>query len=193
MTDATWLVVGLGNPGTQYSGTRHNVGYLVLDELAQRMSGKLRRHKATRADVLEGRLAIGGPRVVLGRGRCYMNESGGPVKALSSFYRVAPDHLVVVHDELDLPFGRLRVKLGGGDNGHNGLKSIRSALGSGEYYRVRMGIDRPSGTRSTADYVLAGFSSAERQELPAEVVRAADAVDSLLTRGLEATQSSYNS
>jgi PTH1 family peptidyl-tRNA hydrolase len=190
----TWLVVGLGNPGSEYAGTRHNVGYLVLDELAGRMGGRLRRHKSNRADVLEGRLDIGGPRVVLGRARTYMNESGGPVKSLLAFYRVRPDHLVVVHDELDLPFGRLRVKLGGGDNGHNGLKSVRAALGTGDYHRVRLGIDRPSSAhRSTADYVLSGFSSAERQELPEQVVRAADAVGSLLARGLEATQASYNS
>ncbi len=193
-SSGTWVVVGLGNPGTEYAGTRHNVGYLVVDELAQRMGGRLRRHKSNRADVLEGRLGIGGPRVVLGRARTYMNESGGPVKALTTFYRVRPDHLVVVHDELDLPFGRLRAKLGGGDNGHNGLRSIRSALGTGDFHRMRLGIDRPSGGhRSTADYVLAGFTSAERKELPELVTRGADAVESLLTRGLEATQTSYNS
>ena len=190
---ATWLVVGLGNPGTDYAGTRHNVGYLVVDELARRMDGRLRRHKSTRADVLEGRLQLGGPRVVLGRARSYMNESGGPVKALAAFYRVDPAHLVVVHDELDLPFGRLRVKLGGGDNGHNGLKSIRAALGSGDFHRVRLGIDRPSGARSTADYVLSGYTSAERKELPEQVARAADAVESLLTQGLDRTQAAYNS
>ena len=188
----TWLVVGLGNPGPTYERTRHNVGYLVLDELADRMGGRLKRHKETRADVLEGRAGIGGPRVVLGRARCYMNESGGPVKALAAYHRIDPGHLVVVHDELDLPFGSLRVKLGGGDNGHNGLRSIRSALGTGDFYRVRMGIDRPSDSRSAADYVLSAFSSAERKELPGQVVRAADAVGSLMERGLDATQSAYN-
>jgi PTH1 family peptidyl-tRNA hydrolase len=189
----TWLVVGLGNPGTEYAGTRHNVGYLVVDELAQRLGGRLRRHKSNRADVLEGRLRLGGPSVVLGRARAYMNESGGPVKALTTFYRVRPDHLVVVHDELDLPFGRLRAKLGGGDNGHNGLRSIRSALGTGDYHRVRLGIDRPSGAhRSTADYVLSRFTSTEREDLPDLVTRGADAIESLITRGLEATQASYN-
>jgi PTH1 family peptidyl-tRNA hydrolase len=192
MTSDTWLVVGLGNPGPSYSLNRHNAGYLVLDELADRMGGRLRRHKSNRADVLEGRLEIGGPRVVLGRGRCYMNESGGPVKQLMGFYRVDPAHLIVVHDELDLPFGRLRVKLGGGDNGHNGLKSIRAALGTGDFYRVRLGIDRPQGRRPTADHVLSDYTAAEREELPAQLDAAADAVASLMTRGLEETQSAFN-
>ena len=192
MTSDTWMVVGLGNPGPSYARTRHNVGYLVLDELAARMGGSLRKHKSGRADVLEGRLEIGGPRVVLGRGRCYMNESGGPVKALATFYKIAPDHLVVVHDELDLPYGGLRVKLGGGDNGHNGLKSIRSALGTGDYYRVRFGIGRPQGSRDTADFVLSEFSGAERTTLPDAVTHAADAAESLVRQGLEPTQQQFN-
>src|SRR5690242_17779914 len=123
MAESPWLVVGLGNPGPTYAGHRHNVGYLVLDELTRRLGGGLRAHKSGRADVLEGRFALGGPRLVVGRGRCYMNESGGPVGALAAFYKVTPDHLVVVHDELDLPFDTMRVKYGGGDNGHNGLRS----------------------------------------------------------------------
>ncbi|HEY6935059.1 MAG TPA: aminoacyl-tRNA hydrolase [Marmoricola sp.] len=197
MTDNdVWLVVGLGNPGPTYAGTRHNIGYLVTDELARRMAATFRAHKSGRADVVEGRLAPPGavaPRVVLARPRSYMNEVGGPVKALASFYKVAPDHLVAIHDELDIGFGTLRVKLGGGDNGHNGLKSIRSSLGTGDFYRVRAGIGRPPGRQDPADFVLSNYSAAERKELPFQVDRAADAVQSLVEMGLEATQQRFNS
>ncbi len=193
MDDTTWLVVGLGNPGPSYAGHRHNVGYRVAEELATRMGGRFRSHKSGRADVVEGRLAVGGPRVVLGRGRCYMNESGGPVSALAKFYKIAADRLVVVHDELDIPFESIRVKLGGGDNGHNGLRSIRTVLGTGDFYRVRVGIGRPAGRQPVADFVLSDYSAAERKVLPFEVDRAADAVESLLESGLEATQSKFNS
>ncbi len=188
-----WLVVGLGNPGPSYAGNRHNVGYLVVDELAGRMNGQLRAHKSGRALVLEGRTAPGGPRVVLGRGRCYMNESGGPVVQLMSFYKVDPAHLVVVHDELDLPFDTMRVKFGGGDNGHNGLRSIRSALGTGDFHRVRVGVGRPPGRQPVADYVLSDYSAAERKVLPLQVDLAADAVEHLLEHGLEKTQGRFNS
>ena len=164
--DDVWLVVGLGNPGPAYAGHRHNIGYLVTDELASRMGSPFRSHKSGRADVVEGRIAIGGPRVVLARGRGYMNESGGPVKALASFYKVAPDHVVAIHDELDIDFGTLRIKLGGGDNGHNGLKSMRSSLGTGDFYRVRAGIGRPPGRQDVADFVLSNYSTVERKELP---------------------------
>ena len=193
MAEGPWLVFGLGNPGPAYAGHRHNVGYLVLDELARRMGAGLRAHKSGRADVLEGRLALGGPRVVLGRGRCYMNESGGPVAAVSKFYKVGPEQLVVVHDELDLPFDTMRVKRGGGDNGHNGLRSVRSALGTGDFYRVRVGIGRPPGRGAPAEHVLSDYTAAERKVLPLQVDLAADAVESLLSDGLEATQSRYNS
>lgn len=191
-----WLVVGLGNPGPTYAGTRHNVGYLVADELARRLGGGWRKHKTGRADVVEGRLGApgsDGPRVVLGRPRSYMNEVGGPVKALATFYKVPPERLVAVHDELDLAFGTLRTKLGGGDNGHNGLRSLRSSLGTGDFYRVRAGIGRPPGRQDPADYVLADYSKVERKELPFQVDTAADAVESLVTAGLEATQQRYNS
>jgi PTH1 family peptidyl-tRNA hydrolase len=188
-----WLVVGLGNPGPSYAATRHNVGYLVADDLAGRMGSGFRSHKSGRAAVVEGRLEIGGPRVVLGRARGYMNESGGPVAALCSFYKIPAERLVVVHDELDIPFEAIRVKLGGGDNGHNGLRSIRSALGTGDFYRVRVGVGRPPGRQSPADFVLSAYSSAERKHLPLQVARAADAVESLLTDGLAATQSTFNS
>jgi len=193
VAEGPWLVVGLGNPGPAYAGNRHNVGYLVVDELARRMGGGLRAHKSGRADVLEGRLSLVGPRVVLARGRCYMNESGGPVTAVGSFYKVGADRLVVVHDELDLPFDTLRVKRGGGDNGHNGLRSIRSALGTGDFYRVRVGIGRPPGRIAPADHVLSDYTAAERKVLPLQVDLAADAVETLLSDGLDVTQGRYNS
>ena len=191
-----WLVVGLGNPGPAYAGHRHNVGYLVTDALAERMGSPFRAHKSGRADVVEGRLTppgTPGPRVVLARARGYMNESGGPVKALATFYKVAPDHVIAIHDELDIDFGTLRVKLGGGDNGHNGLKSMRSSLATGDFYRVRVGIGRPPGRQDVADFVLSNYSTVERKELPFQVSDAADAVECLLTEGLEKTQQRFNS
>ena len=188
-----WLVVGLGNPGPAYAGHRHNIGYLVTDELASRMGAGFRSHKTGRADVVEGRLTMGGPRVVLARGRGYMNESGGPVKALATFYKVDPDHMIAVHDELDIAFGTLRVKLGGGDNGHNGLKSMRSSLGTGDFYRVRAGIGRPPGRQDVADFVLSNYTAAERKVLPFQVDKAADAVECLIEHGLAETQQRFNS
>ena len=193
----TWVVVGLGNPGPSYAGHRHNVGYLVLEELASRMGSGFRAHKTGRADVVEGRLAPPGapdaPRVVLARPRSYMNEVGGPTKALTTFYKVPAERVVVIHDELDIAFGTLRVKRGGGDNGHNGLRSLRSSLGSGEFFRVRVGIGRPPGRKDPADFVLSDYTATERKELPFQVDRAADAVESLLEHGLERTQQQFNS
>ncbi|MEP9381753.1 aminoacyl-tRNA hydrolase [Nocardioides sp. KR10-350] len=196
--DGVWLVVGLGNPGPTYAGHRHNIGYLVNDELARRLGGSFRSHKSGRADVLEGRLGsvgsgLPGPRVVLVRPRSYMNELGGPTKALANFYKVRPDHLVAIHDELDIPFDTMRVKLGGGDNGHNGLRSLRGSLGTGDFYRVRVGIGRPPGRQDVADYVLSNFNATERKELPFVVDQAADAVESLVLDGLEKTQQRFNS
>jgi len=190
-----WLVVGLGNPGPTYAATRHNVGYLVNDELAKRMGASFRSHKSGRADVVEGRLAPPGqdaPKIVLARPRSFMNEIGGPVKALATFYKVPAERIIAVHDELDIDFGTLRVKLGGGDNGHNGLKSMRSALGTGDFYRVRAGIGRPPGRQNPADFVLSNYSSAERKELDLQIVEAADAIESLIENGLELTQSRFN-
>jgi len=196
--DGVWLVVGLGNPGPSYAGHRHNIGYLVNDELASRLRGSWKRHKAGRSDTVEGRLHSAhsggsGPRVVLCRPSTYMNETGGPVKALASFYKVPADHVIVIHDELDIPFDTMRVKLGGGDNGHNGLKSIRGSLGTGDFYRVRVGIGRPPGRQDVADFVLSNYSAAERKVLPFQVDTAADAVESLMTDGLEKTQQRFNS
>jgi len=194
--DDVWLVVGLGNPGPNYAGHRHNVGYLVTDELATRLGGSWRAHKSGRADVVEGRLATPGtpgPRIVLARARGYMNESGGPVKALATFYKIPPARIVAIHDELDIAFGTLRTKLGGGDNGHNGLRSLRSSLGTGDFYRVRVGIGRPPGRQDPADFVLSNYSAAERKELDFQVQHAADAVETLLSEGLEQTQQRFNS
>ncbi len=197
MTPVTdvWLVVGLGNPGPAYAGHRHNVGYLVDDVLAQRMGSPFRAHKSGRADVVEGRLGPVGaetPRVVLARSRSYMNESGGAVSTLAQFYKVPPERIIAVHDELDIPYGALRIKLGGGDNGHNGLRSMRSSLGTGDFYRVRVGIGRPPGRQDPADFVLSNYSATERKELEINVVEAADAVESLVADGLEKTQQRFN-
>ena len=187
-----FLVVGLGNPGPAYRGNRHNVGFMVLGVLAERVGGRFSKHKA-RADVLEGRFGPPpAPRVVLAEPRSYMNESGGPVAGLCGFYKIPVERLIVVHDELDLPYGSLRIKRGGGDNGHNGLRAITRSLGSREYLRVRFGIGRPPGRMDPADYVLRDFSPAERKDLDYNVDRAADAVETLVRHGLEAAQNSYN-
>ncbi|MGZ4590593.1 MAG: aminoacyl-tRNA hydrolase [Actinomycetes bacterium] len=184
-----WLVVGLGNPGAGYAGNRHNVGFMVVDLLAERMAARFKAHKS-RADVVEGRLA--GTRVVLAKPRTFMNDSGGPVAALRDFFKVPLDRLVVVHDELDLPYGGLRLKQGGGDNGHNGLKSLRRSLGSGEFHRVRFGIGRPPGRMDAASFVLRDFGAAERKDLPVDIDRTADAVEALVTEGLERAQNTFN-
>jgi len=184
-----YLVVGLGNPGPQYAGNRHNVGFLVLDLLAERAGRRFRSHRG-RADVVDCRLA--GVRAVLAKPRSYMNESGGPVAAVRGYFDVPVERLVVVHDELDLPYGSLRVKAGGGDNGHNGLRSLRRSLGTGDFSRVRFGIGRPPGRQDPADYVLRDFTAAERADLPGHLERAADAVESLLTTDLATTQHRYN-
>jgi PTH1 family peptidyl-tRNA hydrolase len=189
-----WVVAGLGNPGREYAGTRHNAGYLVVDELAQRSGVTLRQHKSGRALAAEARIGDPpGTRAVLMRGHGYMNESGGPVAALLAYYRVTPERLVVVHDEIDLPYGDLRIKLGGGDNGHNGLRSIRQSLGSGAFYRVRFGVGRPPGRQDPADYVLRPFGAEQRRELVGHTQRAADSVESLVGEGLQVTQNLFNS
>lgn len=194
MSTTPWLVVGLGNPGPEYAATRHNIGFMVADDLAARMGVKLARHKRAHALAGEGRRGVPGAmaRVVVAEPLSFMNESGGPVSALMSFYGVEADHLIVIHDELDLPFDALRVKLGGGDNGHNGLRSIRRSIGTGDFLRVRAGIGRPPGRQDPAAFVLKPFSSAERADLSTFVGRCADAVDSLVLDGLERTQNRFN-
>lgn len=190
-----WLIAGLGNPGPQYALTRHNIGFMVVDELARRAGGRLARHKRAAALACEVRLGLpgAGASVVLAQPQTFMNASGGPVKALMQFYGVDEEQLIVVHDELDIAFEAIRVKRGGGDGGHNGLKSIRGALGSGEFLRVRVGIGRPPGRQEPADYVLRPFASAQAPEVALLVDRAADAVESLVFDGLQATQNAFNS
>ncbi|MES4886844.1 aminoacyl-tRNA hydrolase [Streptomyces sp. NPDC096012] len=190
-----WLVVGLGNPGPEYAMNRHNVGFMVADLLAARIGGKFKRAGKAQAQVLEGRIGPAGPasrRVILAKPMSYMNLSGGPVNALKDFYKVPLANVVAIHDELDIDYGTLRLKLGGGDNGHNGLKSMTKAMGP-DYHRVRFGIGRPPGRMQVADFVLKDFASAERKELDYFVDRAADAVECLVTEGLERAQSTYNS
>lgn len=189
MPDERWLIAGLGNPGPEYAGNRHNAGFMVADELAARVGGKFKAHRAG-AEVLEGRLA--GRRVVLAKPRSFMNLSGGPVAGTAKFFKVEPAGIVVVHDELDLPFGAIRLKLGGGDNGHNGLRSITKSLGTKDYFRVRFGIGRPPGRQDPADFVLKDFSSVERKELALEVDRCADAVEELVGKGLTAAQNTFH-
>jgi PTH1 family peptidyl-tRNA hydrolase len=192
---APWLVVGLGNPGPEYAMNRHNVGFMVADLLAGRTGGRFKRAARAQAQVVEGRMGPPGPgsrRVVLVKPMSFMNLSGGPVNALREFYKVPLSHVVAVHDELDIDYGVLRLKRGGGDNGHNGLKSMTKAMGA-EYHRVRCGIGRPPGRMQVADFVLKDFSSAERKELDWFVDRAADAVECLVAEGLERAQNTYNS
>jgi PTH1 family peptidyl-tRNA hydrolase len=186
MSNAT-LIVGLGNPGPTYAGNRHNVGHMVADVLADRMRERFRSHTAG-AEVAEGRLTLGGPRLIVAKLHCYMNVSGGPTAALLRFFGLDADALIVVHDELDIPFGTLRVKRGGGEGGHNGLTSITAALGTKDYLRVRVGIGRPPGRMDPADYVLKDFPSAERAELGVCLEEAADAALMLIDDGLTATQ-----
>jgi peptidyl-tRNA hydrolase, PTH1 family len=191
VADDVWLVVGLGNPGPSYARTRHNIGHLVADELADRTGGKWKQHKQIRAEVIETR--ISGIRTVLAKPRSYMNESGGPVAGLLKFFKIEPTGLVVVHDELDIDFGVLRAKFGGGDNGHNGLRSIRTSLGTGDFYRVRIGVGRPPGRQDPADFLLTNFPASAREAVEVEISRAADAVESLVLLGLDKTQSAFNS
>ncbi len=190
-TNDAWLVVGLGNPGPTYERTRHNIGAVVIDELVQRFSSSLKRHKRALADVAE--IKIGEHKVVIAKPLSYMNESGGPVKALATFYKVPLEQIVVLHDELDIALGTIRVKLGGGDNGHNGLKSIRSAFNSGEWHRVRLGIGRPPGNQDPSDFVLKPFSASEATDVAVLRENGAEATQKLITDGLVATQSTFNS
>ncbi|XAS65010.1 aminoacyl-tRNA hydrolase [Micrococcaceae bacterium Sec5.8] len=187
----TWLIAGLGNPGAEYAHNRHNVGQMVLDELASRTGGGFKSHKS-RAQVLEGRLGVGGPRVVLAKPLCYMNVSGGPVSALARFYDIAPGRVIAVHDEIDIPFNTVKLKLGGGEGGHNGLRDISKALATKDYLRVRVGVGRPPGRMDTADFVLKDFSGTEKKELPFLIDAAADAVEALVRNGLQAAQQQFH-
>lgn len=197
-----WLVVGLGNPGREYARNRHNVGFLVADLLAKRLGVSFGRHRRAVADVAEGRLRFGAPgsaqfasglRLVIVKPMTYMNLSGGPVAGLARFYKVPSNQLIAVHDDLDIPYGQVRAKLGGGEGGHNGLRSLSRSLGTKDYLRVRVGIGRPPGRQDPADFVLTDFSAAERKELEFVVDRAADVAEAVISRGLEWAQNSYHS
>jgi PTH1 family peptidyl-tRNA hydrolase len=194
-----WLVAGLGNPGPTYEANRHTIGYHVVDELARRLGVRFGAPRGLRAEVAEARLGTPGTsdaeavRVIVMKSRTYMNETGGSVLGVLNYFKITPDRLAVVHDELDLDPGQLRVKFGGGDNGHNGLRSIRKALGTGDFFRVRIGIGRPHGRQDPADFLLSDFSADSREWVAIEIDRAADAVESLLTAGLERTQNAFNS
>ena len=192
-----WLIVGLGNPGPSYAGHRHNIGAMVVAELAARAGASLRSHKAraVAAEVRIGTLPGGapGPRAVIATPLSYMNESGGAVAGLMSFYKVPSTNLVVIHDELDIPFADVRLKLGGGEGGHNGLRSVTKSVGTRDYLRVRVGIGRPPGRMDPADYVLHDFSGSERSEVPLLISDAADALERLVAEGLAAAQQQWHS
>lgn len=191
MTDDVWLVVGLGNPGSNYSGNRHNVGQMVLAELAHRLGSRFTTHR-TNSTVAEGRSFPAGPKLILAKPNSFMNLSGGPVAQSLAYYSLEPDRLIVVHDELDIPFDTLRLKFGGGHGGHNGVRDIISAVGSADFARVRVGIGRPPGRQSAADFVLHDFASGEREALPNALADAADAVELMVAEGLTAAQLKFH-
>ncbi|WP_203568459.1 aminoacyl-tRNA hydrolase [Aestuariimicrobium ganziense] len=197
----TWLLVGLGNPGPTYAMTRHNVGFFVADELARRAGSSFTAPRGMHAEVSVTRISSAGlgavgadaTKLVVAKPRTFMNDSGRAVRKLCDFHQIPPERVVAVHDELDIDFETLRVKFGGGDNGHNGLKSIRAHLGTGDYYRVRYGIGRPPGRQDPAAYVLQPIPSSLREAYAVQTTHVADAVESLLTQGLERTQNLFNS
>lgn len=190
--DDHWLVVGLGNPGPGYAGNRHNVGQMALAQLADRASVTFKNHKANAA-VAEGRSFAAGPKLVLAKPNTYMNVSGGPVAGLLRFYKIPPERLIVLHDELDIPFDSVRLKRGGGHGGHNGLRDIIAAIGTGDFIRVRIGIGRPPGRQPAADFVLKDFTGAEREVLPTLLTDAADATELIAAEGLTAAQLKFHS
>jgi PTH1 family peptidyl-tRNA hydrolase len=186
----TWLVAGLGNPGPRYARTRHNLGYRVVDELASRAGERFRKARFVPADVCE--LTEAGERVVLGKAHAYMNENGPAFASLVRKHRVEPDHVIAVHDEIDLAFGALRVKLGGSTAGHNGVRSLASALRTQDFYRVRLGVGRPTGRKDPVDWVLEDFAKAQEADVAMLVDDGADAVLSIVRDGLQATQDRFN-
>ena len=189
-----WLVVGLGNPGTEYESTRHNIGAMVVANIANSAGVKFSSHKS-QSQIAEIKRGIGAdvPALLLARPHSYMNESGGAIARLSQYFDIPADRVIALHDELDIPFSAIRVKFGGGDNGHNGLKSITQSLGTANYYRIRLGIGRPPGQQDPGDFVLKQFSGTEKKELDLFLARAEDAIDSLISKGLERTQQDFNS
>ncbi len=191
LSNSAFLVVGLGNPGPDYSANRHNVGQMALSVLAERLGAKFKSHKSNAA-VAEVRLGVGGAKVILAKPGSFMNVSGGPVSSLMKFYDIPVGNLIVIHDELDIPAEDIRLKLGGGHGGHNGLRDIIAALGSNEFARVRVGIGRPPGRMDTADFVLKDFSSTERKNLPVTLEIAADAVEGIVADGVTAAQAKFH-
>jgi peptidyl-tRNA hydrolase, PTH1 family len=192
----SWLVVGLGNPGPAFAAHRHNIGYRVVEELAHGLDVRFRAARGMRAEVAEGRIGPLGddaPRLILAKSRTFMNETGRAVARLLAYYKLEPPQMIVVHDELDLDLGQLRVKFGGGDNGHNGLRSIRTSLGTGDFFRVRIGVGRPTGRQDPADFLLSDFPAGTREAVEVEISRAVDAVQSLVLVGLDKTQNVFNS
>lgn len=186
-----WLIVGLGNPGPRYEPTRHNVGQLVVDELAGRRGDSFKAHRAN-ARVAETWLRPGGAKLVLAKPNTFMNVSGGPVAGLAKFYGIEPERVVVIHDELDIPFDTIKLKVGGGHGGHNGVRDVAKALGTPDFARVRVGIGRPAGRQDPADWVLEAWGPAERKNLPVLVGDAADAVEQLVDEGLLAAQQKHH-
>ena len=191
VAENTWLVVGLGNPGAQYAGNRHNVGQMVADEIAGRLGATFKTHK-TPSRVAEGFLRPGGPKLVIAKPNGFMNTSGGPVSALLKYYSLPADRLVLLHDELDIPFDTVRLKQGGGHGGHNGVRDVSKATDDGDFIRVRIGVGRPPGRQDAADFVLKDFSGTERQSLPNLVSDAADAVEAIVEHGLVAAQQRFH-
>jgi PTH1 family peptidyl-tRNA hydrolase len=192
----SWLVVGLGNPGPAFAAQRHNIGYRVAEELARRMGVRFRAARGIRAEVAEGRVGEPGGeavRLIVAKSRTFMNETGWAVTRLLAYHKLQPAQMIAVHDELDIDPGQLRVKFGGGDNGHNGLRSIRASLGTGDFYRVRVGVGRPPGRQDPADFLLSNFPASTREDVEVEISRAADAVESLALLGLDRTQNAFNS
>ncbi|BCR81940.1 aminoacyl-tRNA hydrolase [Arachnia rubra] len=192
MSPSLHLVAGLGNPGPAYTPTRHNVGFWALDDLAGRLGARFSIARGQRAEVTTGMLP-GDHRLVLVKPTTFMNDSGVAVAAVARFHRIPPADVIVVHDELDLDPTRLRLKFGGGDNGHNGLKSIRAHLGTGDFHRVRVGIGRPPGRQPAADYVLSRMRPADLDAMRLDAAVAADAVEALVAEGLAAAQNRFNS
>jgi PTH1 family peptidyl-tRNA hydrolase len=190
----SWLVVGLGNPGPEYAKNRHNLGYMVVDLIARRIGAGFGRHRKAVAQVAEGRLGVGAdsPRLVLAKPLTYMNLSGGPAAALGQFYKIPVERTIAVHDELDIPYGVIRLKTGGGEGGHNGVRSMARSVGSKDFFRVRVGIGRPPGRQDPADFVLHDFTATERKELDLLVDRAADAVEAIIVQGLEPAQNVFH-
>lgn len=191
MASDAWLVVGLGNPGLKYETTRHNVGQMALDVLAGRIGGSFSSHK-TGARILEGRIVPGGPKYVLAKPNSFMNLSGGPVSSLSKFFGITPDRIIVLHDELDIPFNSVKLKSGGGHGGHNGLRDIAKSLGTPDFIRVRIGVGRPAGRQDPADFVLSSFAQNERADLGVTLEIAADATERIVQAGLIQAQQEFH-